>query len=44
MNAGLLQQDSRKSLESERAAYIEQLRAEYRQDIDIYKLASDLHD
>lgn len=29
--------------ESERAAYIEQLRAEYRQDIDIYKLASDLH-
>ncbi|MBL8631955.1 MAG: acyl-CoA carboxylase subunit beta [Myxococcales bacterium] len=29
--------------EAERAAYIEQLRAEYRQDIDIYKLASDLH-
>ena len=29
--------------EAERAAYIEQLRAEYREDIDIYKLASDLH-
>ena len=29
--------------EAERAAYIEQLRAEYREDIDIYKLAGDLH-
>lgn len=29
--------------ESERPAYIEKLRAEYRDDIDIYKLASDLH-
>ncbi len=29
--------------EAERAAYIEQLRTEYRADIDIYKLASDLH-
>ena len=29
--------------ESERPAYIEKLRAEYRDDIDIYKLAADLH-
>jgi acetyl-CoA carboxylase carboxyltransferase component len=29
--------------EAERAAYIEQLRAEYREDIDILKLASELH-
>lgn len=29
--------------EAERAAYIETLRAEYRKDIDIYKVASDLH-
>jgi acetyl-CoA carboxylase carboxyltransferase component len=29
--------------ESERAAYVERLREEYRQDIDIYKLASELH-
>jgi methylmalonyl-CoA decarboxylase subunit alpha len=29
--------------EAERAAYIEKLRAEYRDDIDIYKLAADLH-
>jgi len=29
--------------EAERPAYIEKLRAEYRDDIDIYKLASDLH-
>ncbi len=29
--------------ESERPAYIEKLRNEYRDDIDIYKLASDLH-
>lgn len=28
--------------ESERAAYVEQLREEYRQDIDIYRLASEL--
>ena len=29
--------------EAERAAYIESLRIQYRSDIDIYKLASDLH-
>jgi acetyl-CoA carboxylase carboxyltransferase component len=29
--------------ESERAAYVEELRNEYRRDIDIYKLASELH-
>jgi acetyl-CoA carboxylase carboxyltransferase component len=29
--------------ESERAAYVEKLRAEYRDDIDIKKLANDLH-
>jgi acetyl-CoA carboxylase carboxyltransferase component len=29
--------------EAERAAYVEQLREEYRQDIDIYKLASENH-
>jgi acetyl-CoA carboxylase carboxyltransferase component len=29
--------------EAERAAYIEQLRAEYREDIDLLKLASNLH-
>src|SRR5689334_3153563 len=29
--------------ESERPAYIEKLRAEYRDDVDIYKLASNLH-
>ncbi len=29
--------------ESERAAYVEKLREEYRQDIDIYRLAADLH-
>jgi acetyl-CoA carboxylase carboxyltransferase component len=29
--------------ESERAAYVESLREEYRQDVDIYKLASELH-
>ena len=29
--------------EAERAAYVEQLRREYREDIDILKLASDLH-
>ncbi|HYG69496.1 MAG TPA: acyl-CoA carboxylase subunit beta [Anaeromyxobacteraceae bacterium] len=28
--------------EAERAAYVEQLRAEYRQDIDVYKLAGEL--
>jgi len=29
--------------EAERAAYVERLRAEYREDIDLYKLAADLH-
>jgi acetyl-CoA carboxylase carboxyltransferase component len=29
--------------EAERAAYVESLRAQYREDIDIYKLAADLH-
>jgi acetyl-CoA carboxylase carboxyltransferase component len=29
--------------EADRAAYVEQLRTEYREDIDIVKLASDLH-
>jgi acetyl-CoA carboxylase carboxyltransferase component len=29
--------------ESERAAYVESLREQYRQDVDIYKLAADLH-
>jgi acetyl-CoA carboxylase carboxyltransferase component len=29
--------------EAERAAYVEELRAQYREDIDIYKLAGDLH-
>jgi acetyl-CoA carboxylase carboxyltransferase component len=29
--------------ESERAAYVESLREQYRQDVDIYKLAGDLH-
>ena len=29
--------------EAERAAYVEQLREEYRRDVDIYKLAADLH-
>ena len=29
--------------EAERSAYVEQLREEYRQDIDIYKLASENH-
>jgi acetyl-CoA carboxylase carboxyltransferase component len=29
--------------EAERAAYVESLREQYRQDIDIYKLAADLH-
>ncbi|MCS6914517.1 MAG: acyl-CoA carboxylase subunit beta [Myxococcales bacterium] len=29
--------------EAERAAYVEELRRQYRQDIDIYKLAADLH-
>lgn len=29
--------------EAERAAYVEQLRTEYRHDVDIYKLAADLH-
>jgi acetyl-CoA carboxylase carboxyltransferase component len=29
--------------EAERAAYVEQLRTEYRKDVDIYKLAADLH-
>ena len=29
--------------ESERAAFVEELRAQYREDIDIYKLAGDLH-
>jgi acetyl-CoA carboxylase carboxyltransferase component len=28
--------------EAERAAYVQQLRDEYRQDVDIYKLASEL--
>ena len=39
----LLQQDSKRSPEAERPAFIEKLRAEYRDDIDIYKLAADLH-
>lgn len=29
--------------EAERAAYVEQLREEYRRDVDLYKLAADLH-
>jgi acetyl-CoA carboxylase carboxyltransferase component len=29
--------------EGERAAYVEQLREQYRKDVDIYKLAADLH-
>ncbi len=29
--------------ESERAAFVESLRAQYRQDVDIYKLAAELH-
>jgi acetyl-CoA carboxylase carboxyltransferase component len=29
--------------ESERPAYVESLRAQYREDVDIYKLAADLH-
>jgi acetyl-CoA carboxylase carboxyltransferase component len=29
--------------EAERAAYVEELRAQYREDVDIYKLAADLH-
>jgi len=29
--------------EAERAAYVEQLREEYREDVDLYKLAADLH-
>jgi acetyl-CoA carboxylase carboxyltransferase component len=29
--------------EAERAAYVAELRAQYREDIDIYKLAADLH-
>jgi acetyl-CoA carboxylase carboxyltransferase component len=29
--------------EAERAAYVEELREQYRQDVDIYKLAADLH-
>jgi acetyl-CoA carboxylase carboxyltransferase component len=29
--------------EAERAAYVESLREQYRQDVDIYKLAADLH-
>jgi acetyl-CoA carboxylase carboxyltransferase component len=29
--------------EAERAAYVEGLREQYRQDVDIYKLAADLH-
>ena len=29
--------------EAERAAYIEELRAQYREDVDLYKLAADLH-
>ncbi len=29
--------------EAERAAYVEALRAQYREDVDIYKLAADLH-
>jgi acetyl-CoA carboxylase carboxyltransferase component len=28
--------------EAERAAYVEQLQAEYREDVDLYRLASDL--
>ncbi len=29
--------------EAERAAYVDKLRAEYREDVDIYRLAADLH-
>jgi acetyl-CoA carboxylase carboxyltransferase component len=29
--------------ESERAAYVEELRAQYREDVDLFKLATDLH-
>ena len=29
--------------EAERAAYVEELRAQYREDVDLYKLAADLH-
>jgi acetyl-CoA carboxylase carboxyltransferase component len=29
--------------EAERAAYVESLRAQYREDVDLYKLAADLH-
>jgi acetyl-CoA carboxylase carboxyltransferase component len=29
--------------DAERAAYVEELRAQYRKDVDIYKLAADLH-
>ena len=29
--------------EADRAAYVEALRQEYREDVDIYKLAADLH-
>ena len=29
--------------EGERAAFVERLREQYRQDVDLYKLAADLH-
>ena len=29
--------------EAERAAYVEELREQYREDVDLYKLAADLH-